>query len=471
MANEQVKGDERKAKRGKHRAFVSHSSKDHAQAAGLCELLESHGIGSWIAPRDVQPGEPYGAQIVHAIEECSSCILILSANSNASRHVESEIARAFEKGKAIFPVRLEEVQPSAELELFIASPHWIEAWQWGLETAAERLTRAIHAGHRQTVRKKTTERSSSCLFSGCLTVVLLTCAVAAGFFFAYRTADDRRKALEEIRRMCDRGRSRLRGEAPHTVGTTQAVPAAPEKLTVPPSEPAAGPAVPFWKPQASVRLIPETGMEFVWILPAGVWVGRYETTNEQFRRFRPDHWSGLFRGENLDGPSLPAVRVSYGDATDFAKWLTGRERAAGRLVDGAVFRLPSAEEWSTIAACGDSRAYPWGNAWPPEHGNFADRSVSRLGWGWSYLRDYNDGHGVSCPVSESGQNPWGLFGVAGNVWEWTSEQRGAEYAARGGAWDSNTREFMLCRTRASFPASHQAQTLGFRLVLTAPAPQ
>lgn len=107
--------------------FISHSSKDRGTATRLCESFEKQGITCWIAPRDVKAGDPYGGQIVRAIEESTALVVVLSQHANASRHVESEVARAFERGKRIYPVRIEEVLPSEGLELFVTSAHWIEA--------------------------------------------------------------------------------------------------------------------------------------------------------------------------------------------------------------------------------------------------------------------------------------------------------------------------------------------------------
>jgi formylglycine-generating enzyme required for sulfatase activity len=193
-------------------------------------------------------------------------------------------------------------------------------------------------------------------------------------------------------------------------------------------------------------------------------------SNRQYRRYKPDHWAGRFRGEDLDADSQPVVRVSAGDAAGFADWLTERERSAGHRPSPCRYRLPTADEWTTIAECGDKRAFPWGNRWPPAYGNYADSTLGGLAWGWSYAADYRDGHAVSASVIECGENPWRLYGTAGNVWEWTLETRDAKQAARGGAWDSYDEEALTCAARLMLAPDSREPMVGFRLVCDAPPP-
>lgn len=60
-------------------------------------------------------------------------------------------------------------------------------------------------------------------------------------------------------------------------------------------------------------------MEFIWIAALNAWVGKYEVTNGEFRRFRSGHNSGSFSGHSLNGDRQPVVQVSYEDAVAFAQ--------------------------------------------------------------------------------------------------------------------------------------------------------
>lgn len=109
--------------------FVSHASKDRSSAEEMVEHLENKGIKCWVAPRNVTPGLNYGAEIIRGIERSKCLILILSEDANKSTFVMNEVERAVTKGKVIFPVRIAEILPCANLELYISSNHWIEAWK------------------------------------------------------------------------------------------------------------------------------------------------------------------------------------------------------------------------------------------------------------------------------------------------------------------------------------------------------
>ncbi|MGB6538939.1 MAG: TIR domain-containing protein [Xanthobacteraceae bacterium] len=108
--------------------FISYSSHDKPVAAAACSALEAAEIRCWIAPRDVSLGDNYGAAIVEAIESAKIFVLIFSGNANTSPQISREVERAVSKGLTIIPVRIEDVAPSRNLEYFISSPHWLDAF-------------------------------------------------------------------------------------------------------------------------------------------------------------------------------------------------------------------------------------------------------------------------------------------------------------------------------------------------------
>jgi formylglycine-generating enzyme required for sulfatase activity len=214
--------------------------------------------------------------------------------------------------------------------------------------------------------------------------------------------------------------------------------------------------------------IPDFGMEFVWIEALGMWVGKYEVTNSEYRVGRPDHDSGEYRGHSLNADRQPVVHVSFSDAREYAKWLTARERAAGRLPEGRVYRLPQASEWVVFAQCGDGRRYPWGHSWPPKYGNYMGEGTKEFP-DIPVIEGYRDGSSVTCDVEKSGRNDWGLFGVGGNVWECTLNSL-AEYGGwYGASWYCSSRDSLRCsdRCRMADP-SFRVNRFGFRLVLSCP---
>jgi hypothetical protein len=127
----------------KRSVFISHSSKDKPIGEEVCRFLEAHGIPCWIAPRDVTPGKNYGAAIVDAIDECPVFVLVLSSDSNKSGQVVREVERAASSDSIIIPFRVEDVQPSRNLEFYVSSAHWLDAVTKPFDKHLRELLKAI----------------------------------------------------------------------------------------------------------------------------------------------------------------------------------------------------------------------------------------------------------------------------------------------------------------------------------------
>lgn len=123
--------------------FVSHGSEDSEDANALAAFIESKGVKSWIAPRDVRPGQDYSEQLQEAIETSIAFVVLVSEKANRSPYVRAETEMAFSNGKPIFPVRMSDIQPAAGLAFFLKIRHWTDAFGAGRDASLARLAREV----------------------------------------------------------------------------------------------------------------------------------------------------------------------------------------------------------------------------------------------------------------------------------------------------------------------------------------
>src|SRR5437763_11932507 len=124
--------------------FISYASQDAAVAGALVEALERHGVGCWIAPRDVRAGAQYADAIVRAISGAKAIVLVLSENAIASSHVSREIERASSKKRPIIALRIDSAHLTPALEYFLSESQWVEAQAGNVEAGYAKLIAAIH---------------------------------------------------------------------------------------------------------------------------------------------------------------------------------------------------------------------------------------------------------------------------------------------------------------------------------------
>ena len=195
-----------------------------------------------------------------------------------------------------------------------------------------------------------------------------------------------------------------------------------------------------------------------------VWVGSFsmdlhEVTTAQYAAFlaathhlAPWQWNTVDLSQHGD---RPVIGVDWSDADAYCRW-TGK-------------RLPTEAEWEKSARGTDGRLYPWGNRVPNKDlANFA------LGARFSYNQ-------VLMPVKsyEQGKSPYGLYHMAGNVWEWVQDWYAANYyeitpeqnpqgpeqgqfkVLRGGSW-SDLPKYLLTHGRFKLPPETRNRYTGFR---------
>jgi len=165
------------------------------------------------------------------------------------------------------------------------------------------------------------------------------------------------------------------------------------------------------------------------------YVATREVSNEQYRRFEPQHSSGRVEDQSLDVDAQPVVRLSWQQAAAYCNWLSDRERLPrayvereGKLVAAVPlttgYRLPTEAEWERVARYPDGRGplkYPWGPALPVPSGaaNYADASARGLVA--QVLAEYDDGQRTTAPVDSFPENALGMRHLGGNAAEWAHD--------------------------------------------------
>ena len=136
------------------------------------------------------------------------------------------------------------------------------------------------------------------------------------------------------------------------------------------------------------------------------------------------------------------AEVTWAEAEAYGRWLS---RKTGRTV-----RLPTEAEWEAAARGGvDGAPFPWGWGGPP-----------------AAMAQFD----AAGPARRGGRFPangFGLYDMAGNVYEWCASGRGlpaGQAAARGGSWDERDPALLDAGRRQVFPAGYRGRDAGFRVL-------
>lgn len=176
----------------------------------------------------------------------------------------------------------------------------------------------------------------------------------------------------------------------------------------------------------------------------------YPVTNALYEMYLEDTRAGtlpdFWDNPEYNAPEKPVVGITFEDANRFASWLSGRL--------GVTKRLPTEDEWEKAARGGRDVIYPWGDQSPADgvRANF----------------NGNGRFGSTSPVGsfEEGRNAYGLYDMAGNVWQWTATAGGAgigKIIVKGGSWMDGPADLRVSNRRDADPSRGYVD-VGFRLV-------
>ena len=191
-------------------------------------------------------------------------------------------------------------------------------------------------------------------------------------------------------------------------------------------------------------------------------IGKFEVTFEEYDDFARRTGFSAPYGEKWGRGRRPVIHVSWQEARQYARWLS--------LVTGKSFRLPTEPEWEYAARGGTQTEYPWGE---------------RIGQNKANC-DGCGSQGTSKQTARVGSfepNAWGLYDIAGNVWEWVEDCWHENYdgapsdgsawreedggncgqrVVRGGSWYLSLR-YLRAASRHRFYTVVRSNDVGFRL--------
>jgi len=200
-------------------------------------------------------------------------------------------------------------------------------------------------------------------------------------------------------------------------------------------------------------------------LTQGFWMGIYEVTQQEYTDLigtNPSHFTA--------SPDLPVEFLSWTDATNYCHTLTQRERASGRIPGNYTYRLPTEAEWEYACRAGTTTRFTHGD--DPGYA-----SLTNYAW-------FGDNSGSKThPVGEKLANPWGLYDMYGNVWEWCQDWLafypggsvtnpvvappvGSLPTARGGGYYYDGSTCRSAERGAMDPPTATRWDVGFRVVLS-----
>jgi len=198
----------------------------------------------------------------------------------------------------------------------------------------------------------------------------------------------------------------------------------------------------------------------------GFYMGKYEVTFEEYDKFCEDTGAKKPKDRGWGRGKQPVIYVNWNDAKAYAKWLSQKT--------GKNYRLPTEAEWEYVARAGTTTKWSFGNsesdlkyyAWYDK--NSYDKGSNHLDYG-------------THPVGQKNKNPWGLYDMYGNLYEWCEDWYKSDYnnaptngsendnhsqksskVLRGGSW-YNSSGFTRSAYRYFDDPSVRSYDIGFRL--------
>lgn len=255
-------------------------------------------------------------------------------------------------------------------------------------------------------------------------------------------------------------------------------------LPVPPKAPAADPKITNSLGMTFVRIEPGTftmgspvterlrdrdEQQHEKTITAAFYLQETEVTLDQWRAVMGKRW--IMKKKGMD--TMPVTRVSWHDCIDYIKKLN--------TMGQGTYRLPTEAEWEYACRAGTTTAYSWGDGIDCSKALYGNNTMKDSEC-TLFIETMNIPPNGPAPVKTYAPNPWGLYDMHGNVWEWCQDMY-TDYLApptdhavpavktesrvrRGGSWYKHAHYLRSANRTYGHPGA-KFKTTGFRLVLKA----
>jgi formylglycine-generating enzyme required for sulfatase activity len=472
--------------------FISYSHKDKEYVHKLHEALKNEGFDVWIDDR-IDYGDKWLQAIEKNLDECDAFIIVMSKNSYESEMVQNEITRARDLEKQIFPLLLD-----GRNWLVVQSRQFVdvrdgslptEKFYKRLETVTQRTNERAEREATEKValeqaRREATEKAKYGRAQGQAAQIAASKETIAKSFSALRSHLPKANPFLRIAGISgiaialiwasSWGLPKLASLVPTVKASLTSTLRPSLTFTISPQPPTKTltPKLISTKTRTPVptsvptEIIDANGVAMV-LVPAGefimgsedgdedekpvrevyldaFYIDKHEVTNSLYKECVdsdvciPPELSNDFDGRKYYGDihfeDYPVTYIEWDQADTYCSW---REA-----------KLPTEAQWEKAARGTDGRTFPWGESINCNLANYNPACVGGMKKVGSY---------------ESGKSLYGIYDLAGNVWEWVADwysptyyqnfpisnplgpENGEFRILRGGAWNTE-----MSKARASY---------------------
>jgi|GEM_PF-2681570 len=201
--------------------------------------------------------------------------------------------------------------------------------------------------------------------------------------------------------------------------------------------------------------------------------GKYPVTFDEYDIYARATGAELPDDEGWGRGRRPVINVSWEDAQGYIQWLNQEARAE---LDGRYYRLLTEAEWEYVCRAGTATPFYTGATVSADQANYDGSFIYGEGRKGRSLK-------ATIEVGSYPPNPWGLYDLIGNVWEWVEDRfhdnyrgapkdgvawesgKGGNRVLRGGSWDS-VPERLRSAYRNMSPQENRCSYDGFRVART-----